>query len=124
MDKRIIKFLAVGLSGTIINLLVLFFLVEFIGVLYIIGAFVAYIISITNNFFWNKYWTFNSKSKQYKEQYLKYLIISVFSLGINLMILSILVEVFGLWYMFSQVIAITIAGLNNFFWNRYWTFRG
>lgn len=123
MYKQLIKFLAIGFLGMIINLLVFYLLVELIGILYIVGAVISYIAGITNNFFWNKHWTFQSKERKYKEQYIKYLIISISSLVINLIILSILVEIFNLWYMFSQAAAVTIAGLNNFFWNKYWTFR-
>ncbi|MBW2977447.1 GtrA family protein [Candidatus Woesearchaeota archaeon] len=121
--KQIAKFSTIGLLGATINLMVLYLAVEFIRLPYIIGAILAYIIGITNNFFWNKFWTFKNKSKHYKEQYIKYFLISLSSLAINLIVLSILVELFGLWYMFSQAIAIVMAGLNNYIWNKKLTFK-
>ena len=123
MYKQVAKFSTIGLLGAAINLIILYLSVEFIGMPYFIGAILAYVIGITNNFFWNKYWTFKNKSKNYRKQYIKYFLISLSSLVINLIILSTLVELFGLWYMFSQVIAILIAGLNNFFWNKKFTFK-
>ena len=121
--KQIAKFTAIGLSGAAINLIALYLIVEFIKLPYIIGAIISYILGITNNFFWNKYWTFNNKSSHYREQYIKYFLISLSSLAVNLVILSILVELFSLWYMISQVIAIIFAGANNYVWNKKITFK-
>lgn len=123
MTKEIIKFVVTGFLGTVINLVIFYLLVEKAGMLYIFGAAISFVVAITNNFFWNKHWTFKNKSQKYKEQYIKYFFVSILGLGINLIILSILIEIFNLWYMFAQLIAIILTGVSNFLLNKNWTFK-
>ncbi len=120
---QIVKHFSVGVSGYIINISVVFALVELVGAHYLLSAFFAYIIAISNNFLWNKRWTFCDKCVDYKTQYSKYFVVSLMSLVFNLAILTLLVEVFGLWYLFAQTIAILIVGINTFLWNKFWVFR-
>lgn len=42
---------------------------------------------------------------------------------INLSVLFILTEQFHLWYMLSEIIAILVALIFNYFVNTYWTYR-
>ena len=121
--KQIIKFTIIGCSGLIINLVLLHSWVEVFGFHYFFGAALAYMVAISSNFFWNKLWTFKSKSKRYWKQYKSYVFINLTSLAISLAALSILVEIFGVWYLFSQMIAVLIAGTNNFVFNKKITFK-
>jgi len=122
-QKQMIKYALVGLSGTVINLAVLYTAVDFFGLFYLLGAGIAFIFAVSNNFFWNKRWTFHDKSHKYKEQYGKYIAVSLMSLVIGLGVLAFFVEIIGLWYMSAQVLTITIVGLNTFLWNKLWTFK-
>ncbi len=123
---QLIKFCMVGGVGTIINLVILFLLVEFLNVWYLFSAIFAFIIAVTNNFILNKFWTFESYSKKKSvltKQYTQFFIISLFALGVNLIFLYIFVEYFNLWYIFSQFLAILIALSINFIGNKIWIFR-
>ena len=42
---------------------------------------------------------------------------------INLFVMFILVEKFSIWYIFSQMIAISFASIFNFVGNKLWTFN-
>ncbi|MDI6798855.1 MAG: glycosyltransferase family 2 protein [Candidatus Aenigmarchaeota archaeon] len=124
--KQFFKFCIVGGLGTIVNLAILYSLVEFAGLWYIIAAALAFVIAATHNYILNKIWTFEDKragKKFIAKQWSKFFVISVFSLGINLFVLWSLVEFAGLWYIFAQIIAIFVALFNNFLGNKYWTFR-
>lgn len=120
---QVLKHFSVGFSGFIINISVLYALVELVGLYYVLSALIAYIISISNNFLWNKRWTFCDHCADYKMQYSKYVLISLMSLVCNLAILALLVEIFGMWYLLAQTIAILIVGVNTFLWNKLWVFR-
>lgn len=124
--KQFLKFCIVGALGTIINLLVLYGLVEFAKLWYIFGAILAFAIAATNNYALNKIWTFKDgrTGKSFiARQWTQFFIISCFGLGINLTILYVLVNFFGVWYIFAQIIAIFVAMFSNFLGNKYWTFR-
>ncbi len=56
-------------------------------------------------------------------QFIKFCIVGASGSLINLALLYSLTEFLHVWYMMSAVLAFTIAVVNNFVWNKYWTFR-
>jgi dolichol-phosphate mannosyltransferase len=119
------KFCIVGGIGMLINLAILYALVEYAGLWYILAASIAFVIAVINNFVWNKFWTFNDVNiKGVGKQFTKFFVISVISLGINLAVLYALVEYMFTWYMLAQIIAIVFATGSNFIGNKFWTFKG
>jgi len=119
------KFCIVGGIGMLINLAILYALVEYAGLWYILAASIAFVFAVINNFVWNKFWTFKDVDiKGVGTQFSKFFIISVISLGINLAVLYALVEYLFIWYMLAQIIAIVFATGSNFIGNKFWTFKG
>jgi dolichol-phosphate mannosyltransferase len=124
--EQFLKFCVVGGLGTIVNLVILYCFVEFFKFWYISSATIAFVIAATHNYILNKIWTFKDKrvgKKFIAKQWTKFFVVSTLSLGINLTVLYALVEFFGLWYIFAQIVAIFAALLSNFFGNKYWTFK-
>jgi dolichol-phosphate mannosyltransferase len=118
------KFALVGLLGTILNLLVLYSLTEFLNVYYMFSAIVAFIIAATHNFILNKIWTFKENIRdRVTSKYMKFFSVSVVALLVNLLFLRIFTESLGLYYMVSQILAIGIALIINFLGNKMWTFK-
>ena len=117
------RFAFIGFIGTIINLLVLYFLTEFLEVYYMISAVFAFVIAATNNFIFNKIWTFKEKIKlNLGKKYLQFFFVSLIALFVNLFFLYTVTEFLGIYYLISQVIAIGIALSVNFLGNKIWTF--
>ncbi|MBT4174812.1 GtrA family protein [archaeon] len=121
--KQILKHAVVGGAGTVLNLGILYVMVEFLGLFYIFGAGIAFFIAVSNNFFWNKKWTFHNKSHQYKKQYFEYIVVSLMALVLGLGFLAFFVEILELWYMLAQLFTILIVGVNTFIWNKFWVFK-
>lgn len=121
---ELIKFAFVGALGTIVNLSILYTLTEFFSVYYIISETIGFLVSVVHNYILNKIWTFKENlHERIITKYFKYTIINLISLCINLTILFILVELYGFWYIFAEVVAISIAFFNNFIVNKLWTFK-
>jgi len=121
---QFVKFAIVGAIGTIINLFVLYILTELFGLYYLISAIFAFFLAMTNNYVFNKKWAFNEKIEtNFTSKYLKFALVSVFGLVINLSILYYFVEYLGLYYMLAQVFGIVSGFLLNFFLNKHWTFK-
>ncbi|MBU7004246.1 MAG: glycosyltransferase family 2 protein [Theionarchaea archaeon] len=53
----------------------------------------------------------------------KFCIVGGIGVLLNLAILSLLVDYVGLWYMLAAVITFFIVAVNNFVWNKIWSFR-
>jgi len=119
---ELFKFGAVGVSGYFVNLVVFAILVEGLGVHHIAGAVGAFAVAITNNFLWNRHWTFDAKGGHAGEQAWRFFTVSLIGLGVNLAVLALLVDVAGMAELPAQAIAVAIAMPVNFLGNKLWTF--
>lgn len=121
---KFIKFAIVGAIGTFLNLAILFLFTDIFNVYYLISEIFAFYISVLNNYFLNKVWTFKEKLRnKVVKKYAKYFLINVIALLVNLSILYILVEFFYIWYIIAECFAIISAFLINFLGNILWIFR-
>ncbi|MDI6916168.1 MAG: glycosyltransferase family 2 protein [Thermoplasmatales archaeon] len=119
------KFCIVGGIGVLVNICVLYSLVEFLYLWYMFAAVVAFVVAVSSNFVLNKIWTFKEKSKGIKVagQYSKFFIVCIIGLLINLGVLYILVQYGNMWYVLAQLVAIGVATLNNFVGSKFWVFK-
>jgi len=117
------KSLIVGGVSALVNLIVLSVLTEYFGVFYLKSSAVGFCCALVVNFTLQKYWTFGERTGDIVLQFTKTLILALFNLVFNLGILYILTEFFGLWYIFSQVLAIGSLALFNFTILRLYVYR-
>jgi len=117
------KFAFVGLIGTFVNIIMLYLLTEGMSIYYMLSAVISFIVAMTSNFILNKIWTFNEKIKVgMGKKYMQFSLVSIFSLAVNLIFLYLFTEVFGIYYLISQVLSIGITLIINFLGNKIWTF--
>ena len=89
MLNEFFKFAVVGGLGTIINLIV-FTTFNLIGFHYIISAILSFLVAVSFNFILNSIWVFKKRNtKINKSSAIKFFIVSVISLIINLIILNL-----------------------------------
>jgi dolichol-phosphate mannosyltransferase len=123
--KRVFKFGIVGISGIIVNLAILFLLVEYASVNKDLASPVAIEISILNNFIWNDLWTFQSgANRKFSSRWHRLGAFNVVSAGgavINYGIFLVLTAGFGMYYLAAQFIGILIGFVWNFLVNRRFT---
>lgn len=55
--------------------------------------------------------------------YIQYSLVGFVGFGVHLLILWLLTDIVGLWYLLSATIAIVVAALNNYTLNYLWTFK-
>jgi dolichol-phosphate mannosyltransferase len=122
--KHAAKYYAVGASGILVNLALLYYLTEFVGLWYFLSYTLAISASITSNFILNKMWTFRESIDSQKTivMYVKFVSVSLLGMAIQLGSVYVLVESFLIYYMLAALISIGIAGAINFVVNRRWTF--
>jgi putative flippase GtrA len=114
------KFCVVGGSGFIVNLAVFSLLLHF-GVHYIPAAVCSFLVAVTNNYTWNRLWTFAHHTGRVVYQGPRFLIVSLCALVANIAILSGLVSL-GLEKRLAQAIAIVLVTPLNFVGNKLWSF--
>jgi dolichol-phosphate mannosyltransferase len=122
--KQVAKYYAVGASGVLVNLGLLFYLTEYVGLWYFLSYTLAISASITSNFILNKFWTFRDSinSQRTIVMYVKFASVSFLGMAIQLGSVYFLVESLSVYYMLAALISISIAGAINFIINRSWTF--
>lgn len=123
--EEMLKFGIVGASGLLVNMGLLYFLTEQVGIYYLISSAIAVEISIISNFALNEAWTFVEKGKEgiknVFKRFFKFNSISVAGMGINVAILGALTEFAGIYYLFSNLIAIAAVFGWNYLANVRWT---
>jgi dolichol-phosphate mannosyltransferase len=124
---RFLKFCLVGLSGVGVNMSLLWLLTEFAGLFYILSAAIGIETSITNNFILNNYFTFadrrQSGVKIFLKRLLKFNMVSLTPIAINLVILWFLTEDLGVFYLYSNLVGVAAAALWNYLVNNWWTWK-
>jgi putative flippase GtrA len=121
---QLFKFAVVGGTGYFINLVVFALLTGPWDVHHIPAAVGAFLVAVTNNFLWNRHWTFQAADGHAGHQSWRFLTVSVVGLAVNLVALEFLVSVVGVAALPSQAIAVAVAMPVNFIGNKLWTFPG
>lgn len=119
---QLLKFGIVGGSGYLINLAVFAVLSGNLGAHHMIAAIGAFAVAVSNNFLWNRYWTFGPGDGSAGFQAVRFFTVSVASLLINLAALEVLVAGAAVGDLTAQAIAVAIAMPFNFLGNKLWTF--
>jgi putative flippase GtrA len=116
------KFCAVGASGYVVNLSVFAICFKLIGMHHLLAATAAFIVAVTNNFWWNRHWTFKARSGRAGFQAARFFTVSVAAFLFAALVLELLVSVAGVPELGAQAIAIAAATPLNFVGNKMWSF--
>ncbi len=119
---QLAKFGAVGASGYIVNLVVYTALLRGAGFHYAAAATCSFLVAVTNNYLWNRLWTFRSERGHVAWQGLRFLTVALVAYVANLALLSVLIAL-GLDEVLAQAIAILVVTPLNFVGNKLWSFR-
>ncbi len=121
--RQFIKFAIVGAIGTVVDVTILVFLREVVGLNVYIANFFSFTAAVLNNFNLNSRWTFGDQEKQPTRQLVQFFIVSVIGLGLSQALLFFFYDVVGLHYLIAKCLGILIVLFWNFFANRFWTFK-
>jgi putative flippase GtrA len=119
---QLAKFSAVGATGYAINLAVYTALLRGAGFHYTLAATCSFVVAVTNNYTWNRLWTFHAQRGHVGWQGLRFLVVALVAYGVNLGLLSALIA-FGFDKVLSQAIAVVLVTPLNFIGNKLWSFR-
>ncbi|MDO8528985.1 MAG: GtrA family protein [Nanoarchaeota archaeon] len=125
MNEKLRLFLGYVLFGGIaalVDLGGLYILTEFAGINYLISAVFSYIGGMITNYSLNKVFNFKNKSKKIAKQFGLFTLVALIGLGLNQLILWILVELAGIWYIWAKIISISLIMVWNFFGHKKLTF--
>ena len=116
------KFSVVGLSGYLVNLVVYITLLKGADLHYLPAASCSFGVAVTNNYFWNRHWTFRSRRGHLYFQGMRFFVVSLAALGLNLALLWVLVKL-GADAILAEATAIVLVMPFSFSANKLWSFR-
>ncbi|MDX6397473.1 MAG: hypothetical protein QOJ43_881 [Gaiellaceae bacterium] len=119
---QLARFCVVGAIGYGVNLVVYTLLLHGADMHYLLAATCSFLVAVTNNYMWNRHWTFRGQRGHVAYQGLRFLVVSTVALVANLVILRLLVQEFDTGKVLAQAIAIVLVTPLNFVGNKLWSF--
>jgi dolichol-phosphate mannosyltransferase len=119
---QLAKFGIVGATGYVVNLAVYTALLRDADWHYAAAATASFLVAVTNNYLWNRLWTFRDQRGHVAFQGLRFLVVALVAYVANLGILSALIA-FGTNKVTAQAVAIVLVTPLNFVGNKLWSFR-
>jgi putative flippase GtrA len=120
---QLVRFGAVGTSGYVVNLAVFAMCVHLVGIDYRVSAVLAWVVSVLNNFWLNRHWTFGAKQAHPVVQGARFFMVSAIVFGFTYVVLVVLVSGVGLTKVPAQAIAIATGTPLNFLGQKLWSFK-
>jgi len=119
---QLVRFGAVGASGYVVNLAVFAACVHLLGIDYHLSAVIAWAVSVMNNFWLNRHWTFGAKQDHPVQQAIRFFAVSLVAFGFTYVVLVLLVDA-GLMKVAAQAIAIAAGTPLSFIGQKLWSFK-
>ncbi len=119
---QLVKFCAVGASGYVVNLSIFAICVGPLQIHHLAAAPIAFVFALTNNFWWNRHWTFGAREGHAGFQAARFFTVSVVAFVFAAGVLELLVSVAGVPEVLAQAISIVAATPLNFVGNKMWSF--
>ena len=82
---QLLKFVLIGASNTILDLLVTFALNAIFGIYYL-AKIIGYACGIANSYFWNSRWTFREERKRDAREIVTFIAVNLVTLGLSLLL--------------------------------------
>jgi len=122
LRDQFIRFAVVGGICTAVSYSIFITLTELTQTHYLVASTIGFLAGLVTGFYINKNWTF-AKEDTNKIYFIKYFLVYLFSLIVNLLILEYLVENYEVPKMVAQVIATGTTVFSNFFGSKILVFK-
>ena len=119
---QFVKFGIVGVSNTLLTLIVYTLLLKVFGVWYLAASAIGFIVGAVNGFLLNRRWTFREHVGDALTP-VRWGVVQTCGLGIDEGLLDVFVHDAHLGKLLAQVCATAVVTVTTFFVNRAWTFR-
>ncbi len=122
--RQLVKFGLVGATGFVINVSVFAFCLRVLDVHYRIAYVIAFCVAVTNNFVWNRVWTFRHQKddSHVAMQGARFFAVSLVAAAGGFVLLEAFVRA-GLPKIPGEMLAVALVVPISFLGNKHWSFR-
>jgi putative flippase GtrA len=122
--KQLVRFLCVGISGYFVNLATFALCIHVFGVSDTPSLVIAFLVGSSNNFIWNRHWTFGAREEHPFRQGVRFFAVSTLVFFFATGIYALLVHGVGInQKVMSDGIAWVIATPLSFVVQKLWSFK-
>lgn len=127
LSLQFIRFLVVGGVCLVLNLSLLYVLTDKLGLHYLLSCCIVVLLVNYVGFQLNKLFTFTRQSPYIKGetimQFIKYNAVSVVSFVLAVGQMYVLVDFFGMWYIYASAVSSVVMAFINFGMHKYFTYK-
>lgn len=121
---KLVRYLISGGTASVTNLGILFCLVHFGHLYYLTASIISFVISVGVSFTMQKFWTFRDHAvHDIHSQFARYTLVIGANLALNTLLIYVLVEKTGMWYLLAQLFATIVIAITGYFGYRHFVFR-
>ena len=120
---QFVRYAIVGASGYVVSITTFAFLYNVAGASYWLAATGAFCLALTNNFVWNRHWTFRARDGHVGFQASRFVLINCLAFLWSLLVLHVLIDIAGVPAVAAQSVAVLAAAPPNYIAHRIWSFR-
>lgn len=114
---KLVVFAIGGLLGALINWALTYALTEYLAVYYVYSNVIGSSVNSVFNFLYHRSITFRVSSST-GHRFVRFAIVNVFVVALNVLVMYALTEVFHIWYLFSAFLATCVIVTLNFLLNQ------
>ena len=122
--REILLYLVFGVLTTVINIISFFLLSDILKINWMISNVAAWIISVLFAYFTNKKYVFESKNKNVIKEFTSFIVCRVLSLGIDMAVMKLLIDVLSINKLFSKIVSNVIVIIANYIFSKFLIFKG
>ncbi len=119
---QVIKYFLVGISNTLITLVIIYILWELVGINQYLSNMIGYVVGVINSFLLNKLWTFKSKNSFVFES-LKFLLVFLVMYAIQFSLVYLLNNYTLIPDKINHIIGMVLYTVLGFVLNKILVFR-
>ncbi|TAH25713.1 MAG: GtrA family protein [Cytophagales bacterium] len=124
LKRKFVRFFLVSAIATTLNFAVFYALHKFFFIDYRLASGIGFFSGVLLGYFLNSRWTFKSSDDANpRKRFLKYYCVYLFSLGVNILMIDILVEYVGIYPSLANIITIGFTFVSNYLGTRFWVFK-
>jgi len=121
--KQFIKFSMIGVANTVIHFGVFYLFYALLGFYHLMASGLGFCLAVINSYLMNKAWTFKTSGTSLRSEFMRFFIVSLLALLLNLLSMALMVEILMMNPLLAQLLTIIITLMVNFSGNKYWSFR-
>ncbi|HBV33064.1 TPA: hypothetical protein DEB72_00835 [Patescibacteria group bacterium] len=120
---QFVRFSISGAVATALDVSVLYLLTEWGQVWYLFSAGISFVLGSFTHYLISHLWVFKSPAENKARKFLSFFIIHASNLGFSLILLYVLVEYAGLWYILAKLLTVAVTVMINFTLQKKITFK-